>query len=261
MEILDPQRFLRGMDIEPTLLEPVMVRRLKEDLRRLGQTFPERHIEPIVIDGLPETAPELLMRIVRWSPSARRNSRRIASAFSTSTRASSAPITHERAEICQALRPTRAIGILVAPILFFVGRQPLHLEAVAKRFGALIAPDDNIGTRAGGLVVPVDFGRPSVFGKEVRQLSDREASHIELPSSRTARLKPVLREGFATDVGQGVEKTRLPFRVPPPRLLDNVVLGPITLHEFLPLRQVRQSIPTLKAIEALSNASLGCGAH
>ena len=39
MEILDPQRFLRGMDIEPPLLEPVMVRRLKEDLRRLGQTF------------------------------------------------------------------------------------------------------------------------------------------------------------------------------------------------------------------------------
>ena len=28
------------MDIEPPLLEPVMVRRLKEDLRRLGQTSP-----------------------------------------------------------------------------------------------------------------------------------------------------------------------------------------------------------------------------
>jgi hypothetical protein len=61
MEILDPQRFLRGMDIEPMLLEPVMVRRLKEDLRRLGQTFPERHIEPIIIDDLPETAPELVL--------------------------------------------------------------------------------------------------------------------------------------------------------------------------------------------------------
>jgi len=61
MEILDPQRFLRGMTIEPTLLEPVMVRRLKEDLRRLGQTFPERHIEPVVIDGLPDNAPELVL--------------------------------------------------------------------------------------------------------------------------------------------------------------------------------------------------------
>lgn len=61
MEILDPQRFIRGQEVEPAQLEPVMVRRLKEDLRRLGQTFPERHIEPIVIDGLPETAPELVL--------------------------------------------------------------------------------------------------------------------------------------------------------------------------------------------------------
>src|SRR5215475_12139526 len=62
MEILDPQRFIRGQgEIEPAQLEPVMVRRLKEDLRRLGQTFPERRIEPVVIDGLPETAPELIL--------------------------------------------------------------------------------------------------------------------------------------------------------------------------------------------------------
>jgi hypothetical protein len=61
MEILDPQRFIRGQEVEPAQLEPVMVRRLKEDLRRLGQTFPERRIEPVVIDGLPETAPELVL--------------------------------------------------------------------------------------------------------------------------------------------------------------------------------------------------------
>ena len=36
-----------------------MVRRLKSDLRRLGEAFPERIIEPIRIDGLPEDAPEL----------------------------------------------------------------------------------------------------------------------------------------------------------------------------------------------------------
>jgi hypothetical protein len=60
MEILDPQRFIRGQEIESARLEPVMVRRLKEDLCRLGQSFPERVIEPAVIDGLPETAPELV---------------------------------------------------------------------------------------------------------------------------------------------------------------------------------------------------------
>jgi superfamily II DNA or RNA helicase len=61
MEILDPQRFVRGMAIEPTHLEPVMVRRLKEDLRGLGQRFPERVVEPVVIAGLPDDAPELLL--------------------------------------------------------------------------------------------------------------------------------------------------------------------------------------------------------
>src|SRR5580704_10169662 len=59
LEMLDPQRFTRGVDIRPRELDPVMVRRLKADLRRLGEAFPERKVEPIVIDGLPDAAPEL----------------------------------------------------------------------------------------------------------------------------------------------------------------------------------------------------------
>ena len=59
LEILDPQRFTRGIDVEAKELEPIMVRRLKEDLRRLGHAFPERIVEPIRIDGLPPDAPEL----------------------------------------------------------------------------------------------------------------------------------------------------------------------------------------------------------
>ena len=59
LDILDPQRFTRGIDVTPKELEPVMVRRLKEDLRKLGHAFPERIVEPIVIDNLPVDAPEL----------------------------------------------------------------------------------------------------------------------------------------------------------------------------------------------------------
>ncbi len=59
LEILDPQRFTRGIDVDAKELEPVMVRRLKEDLRRLGQPFPERVVEPIRIGGLPPDTPEL----------------------------------------------------------------------------------------------------------------------------------------------------------------------------------------------------------
>ena len=61
LEMLDPQRFTRGVEVRPRDLEPVMVRRLKADLRRLGEAFPERIIEAIRIEGLPEDAPELAL--------------------------------------------------------------------------------------------------------------------------------------------------------------------------------------------------------
>lgn len=46
LEILDPQRFARGTRVRRAQLEPVMVRRLKEDLRALGteQQFPVRRV-------------------------------------------------------------------------------------------------------------------------------------------------------------------------------------------------------------------------
>lgn len=61
LEMLDPQRFTRGVEVRPRDLEPVMVRRLKADLRRLGEAFPERVVEPVSIDGLPEDAAELAL--------------------------------------------------------------------------------------------------------------------------------------------------------------------------------------------------------
>ncbi|HYX18913.1 MAG TPA: DISARM system SNF2-like helicase DrmD [Nostoc sp.] len=60
LEILDPQRFCRGVPVRDSkLLDTVMVRRLKQDLREIGEEFPERRVIPIVIDNLPEDAPEL----------------------------------------------------------------------------------------------------------------------------------------------------------------------------------------------------------
>lgn len=59
LELLDPQRFVRGVPVEPKLRDAVMVRRLKSDLRAAGETFPKRNVQGIVIDKLPESAPEL----------------------------------------------------------------------------------------------------------------------------------------------------------------------------------------------------------
>ena len=60
LEILDPQRFCRGVPVRNRkLLDTVMVRRLKQDLREIGEEFPQRYVLPIVIDNLSEDAPEL----------------------------------------------------------------------------------------------------------------------------------------------------------------------------------------------------------
>jgi hypothetical protein len=53
LEMLDPQRFTRGVPVTLRDLDPVMVRRIKTDLRRLGEAFPERRVERIVIANLP----------------------------------------------------------------------------------------------------------------------------------------------------------------------------------------------------------------
>jgi hypothetical protein len=57
--ILDPQRFCRGVKVEPTLRDEVMVRRLKSDLSKVSGKFPRRDIIQIVIKDLPTDAPEL----------------------------------------------------------------------------------------------------------------------------------------------------------------------------------------------------------
>ena len=61
LEILDPNRFVRGMDIAKRDLSPVLVRRIKDDIRAIEGGFPERKPEQIDIDGLPEDAPDLLI--------------------------------------------------------------------------------------------------------------------------------------------------------------------------------------------------------
>jgi ERCC4-related helicase len=59
LEMLDPQRFTRGVDIRAGDLAPVMVRRLKSDLVHSGETFPKRIVDPIELSNLPADTAEL----------------------------------------------------------------------------------------------------------------------------------------------------------------------------------------------------------
>lgn len=59
LEIMDPQRFCRGVRVSKKMLEDVVVRRLKDDLREVVGGFPKREVVQVDIDGLPGDAPEI----------------------------------------------------------------------------------------------------------------------------------------------------------------------------------------------------------
>jgi ERCC4-related helicase len=62
LELLDKQRFCRGVPVQSVKeLEPIMVRRLKDDLRKLQGGFPERLVVEVPIAGLSADSPELVL--------------------------------------------------------------------------------------------------------------------------------------------------------------------------------------------------------
>jgi len=59
LEILDPQRFCRGVKVTKANRDDVMVRRIKEDLREIQGGFPKRHVDQITLRNLSPETPEL----------------------------------------------------------------------------------------------------------------------------------------------------------------------------------------------------------
>ena len=59
LEILDPQRFCRGVPAKKKMLDDVMIRRLKDDIREVQGGFAKRNVVQLDIAGLPPDAPEL----------------------------------------------------------------------------------------------------------------------------------------------------------------------------------------------------------
>lgn len=74
LELLDPQRFVRGVPVDPKSRDRIMVRRLKEDLRAIQGGFPERVLETALLDA-PPTAPELRLAELVQSYRAARSAR------------------------------------------------------------------------------------------------------------------------------------------------------------------------------------------
>jgi len=61
LEILDPQRFCRGVPVSPEHRDQTVIRRIKEDIREIQGGFPKREVVQLDIDRLPSDAPELVL--------------------------------------------------------------------------------------------------------------------------------------------------------------------------------------------------------
>src|SRR5206468_1525579 len=59
LEILDPQRFCRGIPVTAKYRDEVIVRLLKDDIRQIQGGFAKREVVQVNIEGLPQNAPEL----------------------------------------------------------------------------------------------------------------------------------------------------------------------------------------------------------
>src|SRR5205823_6360905 len=64
LELLDPQRFCRGVPVNQKMRDEVMVPRLKDDIREIQGGFAVRKVVQENIDGLPDDSPELRLSLL-----------------------------------------------------------------------------------------------------------------------------------------------------------------------------------------------------
>jgi superfamily II DNA or RNA helicase len=137
LELLDPHRFTRGVKVRGMkALEDVMVRRLKEDIRETQDGFPKRDVVRIVIDGLPDDAPELMLSRLLDEYRTAREER-----FASSTR---------RAQAAAGLLVVGLQQRLLSSIEAFARSLKVHRATVERQWekGRTAAANDaNIGKR------------------------------------------------------------------------------------------------------------------
>jgi superfamily II DNA or RNA helicase len=195
LEILEPNRFVRGVKVRPGDLKAVMVRRLKEDLRQIDGGFPKRTVSEVRIDGLPPAAPELVLaakldayreareaRLAAEPPSIQRQSRLIVTTLQQRLLSSVEAFwrtlsVHRRAtEAAAAGRPAvqrdgEVRPVLLAPVVADDDRAGLPEDVVEQATNAAIesasAASSAAGPRRAGMEAELALLR------EMHELADR----------------------------------------------------------------------------------------
>jgi hypothetical protein len=211
MHILDPQRFTRGIEIKgPAELAPVMVRRLKADIRRHANAqLPERKLVEVALDDTADTAPELRLAAML-------------AAYDDALTARAASAGEEaRARVRIAVEGLRKR--LLSSVYAFQRTLRAHRRGAGQRIlASLAAPDDDEAgeqqelagldaeaERAAGAVAAYTDDRLRAMLTEMADLAERVADQ---PDARARALLAWVREKQCPTLG-AVGARWLPRRV------------------------------------------------
>jgi hypothetical protein len=182
LEILDPQRFYRGMKITKRMLDDVMVRRLKDDLRKVSGGFPERKVVQETINGLPENAPEL--RLAALLDEYRRTRGLRLSGESRRTQSASGLL------ICGLQQR------LFSSIEAFARTLSVHRRTVLKQRNAALAMEDTSTIRADLLLGSVNADDDRAILSEQDLAAEEEAQFITVSAASVGRITQTTETGL-----------------------------------------------------------------
>ena len=181
LEILDPQRFTRGIPVTPEARDAVMVRRLKKDLRTLGSgSFPDRRVVELALEH----------RDGQWW---QRDDRGETVALGPSPRAVEVELSHLLAEYTALVRPAKGPGRLV-----FVNLQKRLLSSVEAFARTLQLHARSLG-RGGAIVANATVDDEEDLDDDTREELDGAADESRsraLPAA-TGRARALLDEMLA----------------------------------------------------------------
>jgi superfamily II DNA or RNA helicase len=231
LEILDPQRFCRGVPVQKRMLDDIMVRRLKEDIRSIQGGFAFRRVVQIDIDGLPEDAPELrlstlldeyrTLRESRLQGQTKRNQaaagllivglqQRLLSsveAFARTLRVHRRTVQRQwEAVQTEAAESTDAVSLdlLFEPVGSDDDRATLAEDELQAEVDAQVESATVAGT-----ISPTDDGAAATFAREQKlldEMTEIAETHRCLPDGRVRKLLEWIRAEMCPDLGKAGAK-------------------------------------------------------
>jgi len=216
LEILDPTRFCRGVDVRKQDLADVMVRRLKEDLRQIGVELPQRMVVPEVIDGLPSDNPELQLAELLSRYREQRN-QRLAAAGKRERAAENLVIANLQKRLLSSIAAfDRTLQVHMATLEKRASkggkRRPVRLEALDLLQSAIDGDDERAEGDEEELLLEADAQHEVALSSALEASDDdwtllrgmkaiAEAARYR-PDSRVQRLEALIRAHLCPRLGQ-----------------------------------------------------------